>query len=116
MKGILQLYIDMLRELGYTTVQQFKLRVTKDDMKAYRIVPEQHKLKYVLQALQYIKNEGRKIPLRSKSSMNRAALDQFREQKLAWIDQRLSSLPEGDPRIAELLKTRDRIEQSLSIP
>ena len=116
MKGILQLYINMLDELGYTTVQQFKLRVTKDDMKAYRIVPEQHKLKYVLQALQYLENEGRKIPLRQRSSMNRAALDQYRQDVLADIDQRLSSLPEGDPRIAELLKTRDRIEQSLSIP
>lgn len=116
MKGILQLYIDMLRELGYDSVKQFKLRVTKQDLKAYGIRPEQHKLQHVRKALQYLENEGRKIPLRTKSSMTRASLNQYREHKLADIDKRLSSLPSGDPRIRELQQTRDRIEQSLTIP
>ena len=106
----------MLRELGYDSVRQFKLRVTKEDMKAYGIRPDQHKLQHVRKALQYLKNEGRKMPPKTKSSMTRASLNQYREQKLAYIDMRLSSLPAGDPRICELQKTRDRIEKSLMIP
>ena len=116
MKGIVTLYIKMLDELGYHTVQQFKLRITRDDMKAYGIRPEQHKLIYVLRALQYLENEGRKIPLRQKSSMTRAALELYRQQQLAKIELRLSCLPKEDPEIRILQKTRDRIEQSLMIP
>ena len=116
MKGILQLYIKMLRELGYDSVKQFKLRVTKEDMKAYGIRPDQHKLQHVRKALQYLENEGRKIPLRTKSSMTRASLDIYRQQQLAKIELRLSCLPKGDPEICVLQKTRDRIEQSLTIP
>ena len=116
MKGILTLYIKMLRELGYDSVRQFKLRVTKEDMKAYGIRPDQHKLQHVRKALQYLKNEGNKIPLRTKSSMTRASLDIYRRNQMRKVDEILARCAEGSKDQRYYQAMRDRIEKSLTMP
>ena len=116
MKGILELYIKMLRTLGYDTIKQCKARISKQDLRFFNIVPEQHDWKYCYQALQYIENEGRKTTHRRKSSVSVETLDQYREEKLAEVDNWLSTRPLEDWEREKLKRTRARIEESLRLP
>ena len=116
MKGILTLYINMLRTLGYDTIKQCKARISKQDLCFFGIVPEQHDWKFVHQALQYIENEGRKTTHRRKSSVSVETLEQYRKEKLAEVDHWLSSLPLEDWEREQMERTRARIERSLRLP
>ena len=116
MKGILQLYIKMLRTLGYDTIKQCKARISKQDLRFFKIVPEQHDWKYCYQALQYIKNEGRKTTHRRKSSVSVELLNKYREDRLADMDKEIASLPRNSKRRASLEQNRARIEESLRLP
>ncbi len=115
MKGILQLYINMLRTLGYDTIKQCKARITTQDLCFFGIVPQQHDWKYVHQALQYIKNEGHKTTHRRKSSVSAGVKESFRQRKLDEITKRIEQAPDGAYRDS-LIDTRARIEESLRLP
>lgn len=116
MKGILQLYINMLRTLGYDTIKQCKARITKQDLRFFNIVPEQHDWKYCYQALQYIENEGRKTAHRRKSSVSVELLNRYRKDRLIDIDNEIASLPLNSKRRESLKQSRARIEESLRLP
>ena len=115
MKGILQLYINMLRTLGYDTIKQCKARISKQDLRFFGIVPEQHDWKYVHQALQYIKNEGRKTTHRRKSSVSAGVKESFRQRQIDEITKRIETAPDGAYKDS-LIDTRARIEESLRLP
>jgi len=116
MKSIILLYVALLKDMQYYSVKQFKLRVTKKDMKAYGIRPEQHKLQHVRKALQYLENEGRKIPLRTRSSIRTDSVNQYRQLQLDSIDTSLERFPYKEDTRQKVLATRAKIEQSLTKP
>lgn len=115
-KSIILLYVALLKDMEYYSVKQFKLRVTKEDMKTYGIRPEQHKLQHVRKALQYLENEGRKIPLRTRSSIRTDSVNQYRQLQLNSIDTSLELFPHKEAARQKVLATRAKIEQSLTKP
>lgn len=108
MKPIVGLYIEMLRQTGYTTIKQCKARISKEDLRHFRIPLEQHKTRYLYQALEHIS----KTPSKAKFSISERITDLYRRRELVRIDQRLSQLPDGNHK-GSLQSTRNLIESQI---
>ncbi len=112
MKGIVSLYVKMLRDMNITTIKQAKRLITDDDLRQYHITPQQHKWNYAHMALKHlVKTKHGKTKSKSKPSVGALSLNQYRELMLADIDSRIEQLPDGDPFKAGLLRTRKAIEE-----
>lgn len=112
MKAIVGLYIKMLRHLGYTNIRQCKARITKADLRYFRIAPEQHRVAYLYQALEHIS----KTPSKQEFSVSERLIDKFRRRELARINQRILDCPSDSPEQITLRRTRDLIESQTTPP
>ncbi|GAH94251.1 unnamed protein product [marine sediment metagenome] len=113
MKGIVSLYVEMLRDMGLTTILECKRRITKADLCYHRITPEQHRTKYLYQALKHIT----KTSPRAELSVSENVVERSRRRMLAKIELRLKTLPSDHTCKTEresLRRTRELIESQIT--
>lgn len=113
MKPIVGLYVEMLRQMGITTVMQAKMRITKDDMRHFRIPSKKLQVKYLIPAVKLIEDQNDKTSLKSEPSVSASAINLFRQVFVDEIDARAAQLPDGDPYKEAMMRTRISIEEQI---
>lgn len=113
MKPIVGRYVKMFQELGIKTVMQARMRITKDDLRTYRIPLEQHNWKYATVAVRLIEDQNDKTSLKSEPSIHALSLHSFRQQQIDEINRRHRELPDSDPFKAAIATTRTAIEEQM---